>query len=257
MEKTGHIEIRITGRKGAVPLTPDNYDIKEIKELLEQAEDLLFPGQKANRPTISYQITEGSVVHRFKTSLQAVIGFSAVLAQLQSVQSTDFLEPATAKAFDSFQQIAVRHDYAFQVTTSVQQSPVLQIDKTTQFYHAEPLWVDAEFYFYGQITNMGGKEKANFHIVTEQGTIRVQTPKEFLEHYDKNPLYKTYGIRATGKQNLQTGEIDTGNLLFQEIIPYEPYYDPKYIQSLREKARDSWKDVNDPDKWLRELRGEV
>lgn len=257
MEKTGYIEIRIIGRKGVVSLTPDNYDIKEIKDLLERAEDLLFPGQKANRPTISYQILEGSVVHRFKTSLQTVIGFSAIIAQLQTHQKTDFLEPDTAKAMDAFQNMAIKHDYEFQVTSSVENAPILKIDKTTKFHQHQPQWVDGEFYFYGQITNMGGKGKPNFHIVTDEGTVLVQTPREFLEHYEKNPLYKTYGIRATGKQNLATGEIDTTNLHFQEIIPYEPFYDENYIQGLREKARNSWKDVENPEKWLRELRGEL
>jgi len=257
MEKTGHIEIRISGKRGTVPLTPDTYDIKDIKELLERAEDLLFPGQKAARPTISYQIKEGSVVHRFTTSLQAVIGFSAIIGQLQTLQRTDFLEPATAKAFDAFQQIAIRNDYTFQITTSVSKSPILQIDRNTEFYHEEELWVDAEFYFYGQVTDMGGKDKANFHIVTDQlGTVRIQTPKEFLENYEKNPLYKTYGIRATGKQNLTTGEIDKSSLQFQEIVPYNPYYDENYLTSLREKAKDSWNDVDNPDQWLRELRGD-
>ncbi len=256
MEKTGYIEIQITGTKGALPLTQDTYDIREIRELLDKAEDLLFPGQRATgRPVISYDIREGSVVHRLRTSLQAVIGFTAVLSQLQNSQSTDFLEPPTANAFDSFQQIAIRQDYVFQVTTSVVSAPILRIDKTTRFFHEAPICVDAEFYFYGEITNMGGKTRPNFHIVTDHGTVLVQTPKDFLEQYERNPLYKTFGLRARGKQNVETGEIDTANLEFEEIIPYEPVFDEEYLQKLRDKAKDSWKDVVDPDEWLQQLRG--
>lgn len=67
MEKVGSIEIRITGSKGNLDLSPDNYDIRELIAMLENAEDLLYPGDKKDRPTISYHIEEGSVKHIFKT----------------------------------------------------------------------------------------------------------------------------------------------------------------------------------------------
>ncbi|MEK0337216.1 MAG: hypothetical protein QQN41_07270, partial [Nitrosopumilus sp.] len=76
MDKLGYIEIKIVGSRGKLDLTPDNYDIKEIIALLENVEDMLFPGENRERPTISYRIEEGSVRHLIKTSLQAVIGFN-------------------------------------------------------------------------------------------------------------------------------------------------------------------------------------
>lgn len=46
MENIGHIEIRIEGTKGNFVLSPDNYDIREIIAMLENAENLLFPNNK-------------------------------------------------------------------------------------------------------------------------------------------------------------------------------------------------------------------
>ena len=43
MEKLGLIEILIKGKKGKLDFSPDNYDITEIRLILESAEDLLFP----------------------------------------------------------------------------------------------------------------------------------------------------------------------------------------------------------------------
>ena len=63
MDKIGYIEIKISGSKGNLNLTPDNYDIREIISILENAENLLFPTDKRERPTISYKIEEGSVKH--------------------------------------------------------------------------------------------------------------------------------------------------------------------------------------------------
>ena len=70
MEHVGHIEIVVSGAKGNIPLSPDTYDIRDIMGILENAENLLFPGDKKNRPVISYKIEEGSVKHILKTSIQ-------------------------------------------------------------------------------------------------------------------------------------------------------------------------------------------
>src|SRR5437867_9487740 len=92
VEKTGYIEIRITGSKGNLDLSPDNYDIREIISILENAEDLLFPNNKQERPTISYKMEEGSVRHIFKTSIQYIIGFNAVIGQVSQTRNIDFLD---------------------------------------------------------------------------------------------------------------------------------------------------------------------
>lgn len=79
MEKKESIIIKISGTRGKLELTPDLYDINDLKKVLEDVEDLLFPEGKKGRPLISYELEEGSVIHKFKTSRQAVVGFGAVL----------------------------------------------------------------------------------------------------------------------------------------------------------------------------------
>ena len=256
MEKKAYIEIRIKGRIGNLDLSPDTFDIKEIMSVLEQVDDLLFPNDKGNLPTISYSLEEGSVRHIFKTSVQAVIAFSAIIGQVNSVQSIDFLDLPTAKAIESFQNTATKKDYSFNISTSLNNSAELLIDKTTYFFRNASIWADAEFYFYGKITNAGGKEKANIHISTDNlGTIRIDTPIEFLERQESNILYKTYGIRATGKQHSETGEIDKSSLKFIEIVDYHTNFDEVYLNNLIGKASKKWEGIQDPDAWLREIRG--
>lgn len=73
MNALGEIEIKVEGRVEARTLSPELVDIDEIREVLEQAGDLLFPGvRRAQRPLISYEIAEGSVQHRFRTLIQTV-----------------------------------------------------------------------------------------------------------------------------------------------------------------------------------------
>lgn len=255
MEKTGYIEIVVSGANGKLKLTPDTFDIKELTGIIEQAEKLLFPGERRERPLITYRMEEGSVKNIFKTSLQAVIGFSAVIGQIETTHNIDFLELNTAEAIETFQETAIKKDYSFTVRTSIQDSPALKIDKSTFYYRTSENWIDAEFYLFGKITNAGGKDKANIHLVTEElGTLYIQTPQEFLAEAEENILYKNYVIRAKGKQNSETGEIDKQSLSFIELIDYNSAYDEQYLKKLRSKAM-TWLNKIDPDDWLKDIRG--
>lgn len=256
MDKTGFIEIQISGTKGNLDLTPDTYDVREVMAVLEQVEGLLFPADKKDRPTISYQIQGGSVRHIFKTAVQYIIGFNALIGLISQRQDIDFLESATAKAFEEFQEMAVQRGYTLRIRTSEPGSNELRIDRTTKFYRTEAVWAEAEFYLYGRVTNAGGKDRANIHIQTDDyGLIIVKTPIAILEQLEGNILYRTFGVRVIGKQHTETGELDRSDVRFVELIDYHPNYDEEYLQSLRSKARNNWLSTTDPDAWLRELRG--
>lgn len=256
MEKIGYIEIRITGSKGNLDLTRDNYDIREVRDMLEQAEGLLMPNDKKERPIISYQLENGSVRHIFKTSIQYIIGFNAILGQIAAGKSIDFLDLPTAKAFENFQEVAIRKQYSFEINTSIDHSNTVNIDATTKFSRTVSIWANAEFYFYGRVISMGGKDKSNIHLATgDQGIVIIQTDKEYLEQLENNLLYKSYGIRVIGKQHTETGEIDKSTLKFLELIDYQPKYDKEYLKELRKKARNNWSGDFNADDWLKEIRG--
>jgi len=255
MEKVGNIEIRVTGKSGNNDLSPDNYDIKHIASLLQNIEDLLYPNNKKERPLITYDIKEGSVKHIFKTTIQTIIGFSAILTQIQANNSIDFLELKTATAIENIQNLSVQKNYSFQIKTSLNDDFELDITPKTKFYRTENIWVDAEFYFYGVLTNAGGKSKANIHLDTsDYGSLTIDTGKDFLEEQEQNLLYKKFGVRAKGKQSIETGEIDTKSLTLIKLIDYSPKFDNDYLNNLISKAKKNWKEIN-PDEWLFNLRG--
>jgi len=131
----------------------------------------------------------------------------------------------------------------------------LKINPSTKFFRTENTWVDAEFYFYGILKDAGGKSKANIHIDTsDYGYLSIETGEEFLKEREDNLLYKNYGVRATGKQNMDTGEVDTKSLKLVELIDYNPKFDNDYLKTLINKAKNNWKGI-DADEWLLNLRG--
>ncbi|MEZ5422134.1 MAG: hypothetical protein R2682_03440 [Pyrinomonadaceae bacterium] len=256
MERTGKIEIRVFGKRGNVEITPETYDIKDIISVLQDAEHLIFPDARRGRPTISYSIEKGSVRHVFTTALQVVIGFNAILLNIEAQNySIDFLESPTAKAFESLQESAKKHDLRYEVSTSLPETGSISIDRDTTFIRSDEIWVDAEFYFYGLVTDFGGKDKANIHLdTTEAGNLKIAADKTVLREYELNPLYKPYGIRATGKQNIGNGEIDKNSLRLIEIIDYRHRADEDYLDRLIKKASESWKGVTNANDWLSQNR---
>ena len=250
----GEIEIKLEGTVGTQKLRPEHVDIDEIREVLEQAAHLLFPGEKrAQRPLISYEIEEGSVRRKFRTLMQTVIGFGAVIGQIGHEGQIDFLHDRSAAAVESLQRLAVSKDYVVTLSTNQRQ---LRIDKTTHYERSKTLWAEAEFYLYGVLTNAGGKSNPNIHLDTEEfGSLRIATDRSYLENEKQNLLYKKYGVRVKGRQNLQTFEMDRNSLEFVELFEYDSHYSEGYLDRLMDKAAAAWQDVTDTDAWLDDLRG--
>ena len=256
MKAIGEIEIRITGRNGNIALSPDTYDVKYIREMISNIENLLFPDSKRNRPLISYNLEEGSVIHKFKTSMQQILAASAILLQVNQSQSIDFLEAKSADAIENIQKLAIKKNYEFQLKTSHSHDPELTINSNTRFFQSEELWADAEFYLYGEIRDAGGSTSINIHLKTDDyGTLIIDTDEASLKAVPENMVFRTYGVRARGKQNIQTGEMDTRSLKLIELLDYSSSFDEDYLNKLIAKASKTWKGI-DAEAWLDEIRGD-
>ena len=89
MGQRGTIEIRVSGSKGNLELSPDTYDIREIAQIFDVVESILFSGNKKQRPDISYSIESGSVRHVFRTSFQSIVATTAILTNVLETGSID------------------------------------------------------------------------------------------------------------------------------------------------------------------------
>jgi hypothetical protein len=254
MDQRGTIEIRVSGSKGNLDLSPDHYDIREISQLFDAVESILFPVNKKQRPEISYSIESGSVRHTFKTSLQTIVATSAVLAMISKTGSIDQLDLPTARAIERIQSEAVSKNYNFTISTSEWPGGELKISPQTNYRRSEVIWVNAEVYLYGTLTDAGGKDKSNIHIDTkEYGLVTIDSDKEYLKSFKENLLYKEFGVRAKGKQSLATGEIDMSTLKLISLQGYRPVYDENYLNGLIAKATKSWAGI-DVDAFLSNMR---
>ena len=69
-----------------------------------------------------------------------------------------------------------------------------------------------------------------------------------------NILYKDYGVRVQGKQNVATGELDKKNLKLIELVDYNSRFDEQYLSTLISKVGNKFKGL-DVDNWIHEIRG--
>jgi hypothetical protein len=255
-EQREYVDIHITGKNGEIPIVPANYDISELKDILTYAENLLYPNvPRTVRPVISYEMKEGSVIHRFWTSLQGVITFGAVMSMVVETGSLDGLDLKTAEAVESIQKIAREKDYKIEFSSSRNKEIGLSITAQSDFSRTDKVWAESEFYFYGQVQSAGGKTDAAIKIdVKGKGLLTIATEKDILEGLEKNLLYHNCGVRAKGRQNIDTGEIDRHSLVLVSLVDYEPKFDESYLNKLIKKASSVFEGV-DADELMNELRG--
>lgn len=254
------ISLRIIGKNGDESLSPANFDIGQIRFLLDEVENLLYPDRKKrkDRPTISYEMKEGSVINIFRTSMQSVLLFSAMLGVIEEENGyIDKLEVTSAQAIENLQSFALRHNYDIEIGTSDKPQRLFKITPTTHYIRRENIMVDIECYYYGTLTDAGGKDKANIHLDTKDaGSLTIRTDKKYLAEYQGNPLYKKFGVRVRAKKNIITGDIDKSTLVLVELLDYQPKFDEDYLQGLIRKATPKWKNV-DADEWLANIRGGI
>lgn len=254
MEEKGYIEVKIEGIIGNKPIKPENVDIAEIKEIISEVENFLYPGrsEKSERPHISYKIEEGSARHLFYLPISAVLLFNGLIGEISNRGTIDFLDYKRAEIIEKFQRKAKENNIEITFSNSSSDGKILKITKDTKFFNIAANYIESEFVLYGKINAEGGINP-NFHIITnEYGRLTITASEEQLLSGEKR-LYKVYGVRVSGKQSLADGRLYDLKLL--DYIEYNPIFDRDELDILIKRAAKTWETIPDLDSWLNGLRG--
>lgn len=256
MEEKGFIEVKVEGTVGTKPLKLGDIDISEIKEIISDVENFLYPGraEKSERPHISYKIEEGSARHFFHLPISAVLLFNGLTGEIASRGTIDFLDFKRAEIIEKFQHKALEKNYEITFTNSLSEAKTLKINKDTKYFSVAANFIETELILYGKIDAEGGVNP-NFHLETkEYGRLTVGATVEQLLEGEKR-LYKFYGIRVSGKQSLADGKPFDLKLL--NYIEYDPIFNRIELDLLIERATPNLSKIVDVDAWLNQLRGGV
>lgn len=254
MEEQGYIEVKIDGTVGNnKPLKPIDIDISEIKEIISDVETFLYPsrGEKAERPHISYKIEEGSARHLFYLPISGVLLFNGLSAEIMNRENIDFLDNKRAEIIDKFQRRAAEKNLEISFYSSTAKEPILKINKDTEYFKVAATFIETEFILYGKINEEGGNNP-NFHLLTkEYGKLVVSATEQQLLEGEKR-LFKVYGVRARGKQNLADGK--PFDLKLIDYVTYNPNYDEHKLDLLIQRASVTWNTISNVDAWLQKIR---
>jgi len=254
MEEQGYIEVKLMGLAGNQPLKPFDFDISDIKEIITDIETFLYPtrDEKTSRPLISYRIEEGSVRNLFYLPISGVLLFNGLSTEISSRGNIDFLDNKRAGIIDKFQHSAKEKNLEILFLSSSNTEPLLRINKDTQFFKVTATYIETEFILYGKVNEEGGNNP-NFHLLTnEYGRLVISATEQQLLEGEKR-LFKVYGVRAKGKQDLKDGK--PFDLKLIDYITYEPTYNEHKLDLLIERASKVWNTVPNVDFWLNEIRG--
>lgn len=147
MNSSGEIIIRIKGHSKNGPLTPDNYDIRELKDLLSIVENLIdsFYPADVKRLPVSYEVKKGSVVNIFRTSKQIAVSVMAVASMIGASNSLEGVEYRTAKAFCDLQKSAVSKGYTYEFSGSEYSESVLNISPESKLKMAKKPDIESSY----------------------------------------------------------------------------------------------------------------
>lgn len=254
MEEQGYIEIKFESLIGNTPIKPNDLDIAEIKEIISDVETFLYPsrGEKAERPHISYNIEEGSVRNLFYLPISGVLLFNGLAGEISNRGNIDFLDSKRALIIDKFQRKANEKNLEISFYSSSDIKPILKINRETKFFKIAATQIETEFILYGKVNEEGGNNP-NFHLLTkEYGKLVISATEQQLLEGEKR-LFKIYGVKAKGKQNLADGK--PFDLKLIDYITYNPNYNEHKLDLLIERASVKWNTIPNVDVWLNEIRG--
>lgn len=253
MEEQGYIEIRVDNINNS--LTPKDVDINEVKNVISDIETFLYPTreEKKLRPQISYDIESGSAKHKFYLPISAVILFNGLTTEIRKRKSLDFLDYKRQEVIDKFQKKAIKEGFIIEFNNSLSTESSLVIDTSTNYDMIAPKFYESEFYLYGEIYQVGGKNP-NIHISTSKfGNITISATKERILNGEKK-TYKPYGVKVKGKKSLSDGKFN--DLKLVEFINYRPSFDKSLLDKIIDRASKNLNKITNLDQWIDGLKTE-
>ncbi|HVY70377.1 MAG TPA: hypothetical protein VHH73_10645 [Verrucomicrobiae bacterium] len=256
-DKLTALEFSFEDQTGGQPLTLDTIDLPALRALLEEAEKFIKGEQINNSLSESRIRLESGSVKLVATVAEATgANIRADLAKLAESGDLDAIDRRRAEVVEKWQarskDSSVRK-YSIRVGDG---DAALQITGESEFRHGgEDAWVTVEKYLMGKVTNAGGKQAPNVHLVLADSgeTVVVNATEEELKAEKDNQLYKDVTVRVRAKQHLRTKKLRDLRLI--QFVPRASDVDEQALARLWKEGREAWKDVPSATVWVETMRG--
>lgn len=252
MNPSNFLRFALSDRINDVEIGPGHVPLSLLGQFQEEVTEFLRGSSKEVDPSdVIVSVEEGSLALA-ASGLIAASGLWTDVSHLQHSAPLDLIDPKRASIVEGWQRAARKHPHRSYLLADRSGKLALRVDSYSDFRNQiEAMWVQVEKYLEGQVTDLGGTNKANVHLKLVNGkTMTIGSSQELLAAEKINRLYKPATLYVSAEENLRTGELRNLRLLNFQDKPSD--WSEAAFKSITEKGTIAWKGV--PDAWLEELR---
>jgi hypothetical protein len=253
MITTDQLRLAINDRINNDDINPSHVPLALLGEFQKDVSEFLKGSSNdVDYSKIMVSIESGSLAF-LATGLLAAASLWSDIETLKTTRSLSLIDPKRANVIERWQYSAQKNPRRRYSVSDKSSLVFFSINSDSNFKLSEDIWVQVEKYLYGNITNMGGKNKANIHLDLENGEILppISTTQNLLAQGEQNRLYRHSLVHISAEENLRTGKLR--NLTLLSFEDHKPVYDEQEFKLMVERGTKAWSGV--PVSWLEDLRG--
>lgn len=241
-------------------VSPASIDSKDLVDLIDAFQSSIMEKARVDNPTADIEhlflsLTEiklGSACYVFSTSNSALI--NPAFKSVQRSIKTKNAKNLPSKSIESLKRIQsyikkrnLTADFALSVNNDLKHAV---ITKDSTFASAKGL--KGETYIYGTIIRVGGKEPTVTLEYDSDFQITCNVSREVAKKLASR-LYDFVGLRGIAKWVGHEMKLDSFKVI--ELLPFEERTTSESIKELTRLMSKYYKDIDDPESYVKKLRG--
>jgi len=247
-DKLQTIELTIQGiALDGKALSLENTDLDTLRRLIKQIKDIIGSDGK-----VPVKMETGSI--RTICSV-AALSASLILADLVYYQQGNYAaitDKTRLKALKEMDKDARKMGREYAITSNGKE--YLRIDQSHYKTAERSCLLDMETELEGIVMDAGGQGTPNIHLETNRGKYKVSATRDQLSKIEGNILYKRIRLAVACKYDLSANT--TRDYVLKRVVELSDAIEEEAVDAAIAQGTEAWKDVEDPYKWLAELRGE-
>ncbi len=266
MQPANTLRFALNDRIDDAEVTPSHVPLALLGQFQNDVSEFLVgSGKDVNLHQVMIAIEEGSLA-LVANSLMAATNLWADVERLKNPTQLGLVDPKRAAVVERWQAAARKHPHRRYTLANQAGAAIIRVDADSDFRgetiirvdadsdfrnQTAAVWVEVKKHLHGQITDLGGINKANVHLKLADGKVlTIASTQKLLGDDERNRLYKPAVLRISAEENLHSGELR--NLTLLGFEDHEPSWDATAFGELVRKGTQAWADV--PDDWLENLR---
>lgn len=258
---TDTLELKLSGFADE-SISPSSFRAKEVAQILESFEVSLLSILERDHPEIDQskafvslvEVQESSLKLKFVANVAALVSAFTVLTSSIKAKNLHNLPDKAIESTKEIHKIAKekRSKLEYYNLSESSEIPLLEILPDDEIQMPAELRFSGHTSIYAQILRVGGKDpKARIQLLDGR-SISVEVNKAIAKQLAKR-LYEEVELIGVAEWSMR-GERDLIDFKIEKLGDYIESTISEAIKDLAKVIGKSWKDVEDPDKYINDLR---